>query len=109
MLELLTMFESWNLVDATIAVPFAKPQIQHLYSMCNGARLEDYLENGLSMVLARAQFARDDADAARQHADAGDFASDMGRRAAKNNASKLEHLAAEAEEHARAVLITMHD
>ena len=61
------------------------------------------------MVLARAQFARDDADAARQHADAGDFASDMGRRAAKNNASKLEHLAAEAEEHARAVLITMHD
>ena len=55
MLELLTMFESWNLVDATISVPFAKPQIQHLYTMCNGARLEDYLENGLSMVLARAQ------------------------------------------------------
>ena len=98
LVEILAMLDSWGLVDAS--KNFAKPQIEPMFAICNRQRLDDYVTNGVSIVTAKAAEARQLAEDARQHADSSEFQSDIGKRAAKSQALKLEHLAQEAEHYA---------
>ena len=98
--ELLDLLEEMNLLDGG----FGKPHVQLLFKQSNSARLADYLDHGLERITAAAREARLKANEAAVYVEKGTFASDVGQRAAKNQAMQLEVEAVEAEMTAKGVL-----
>jgi hypothetical protein len=100
--DLLGLLEQMNLLDSSRG--FGKPQVQVLFKQANSARLADYLAHGTERIQEKARAARQKANEAAMYAERGSFASDVGQRAAKHQASQAEVVAQEAEAYVRSVL-----
>ena len=99
--DLLALLEEMNLLDSRRG--FGKPQVQVLFKQANSARLADYLAHGQERLDEKARELRLKANEAALYAERGTFASDVGQRAAKHQASQAEVAAQEAEAYARSV------